>query len=68
MIDNRLGYNSGSASPKFEAIAARPEDELFNEQCKLTSGAIEDLGEKATPISERQEGRSPRANDSRLRA
>jgi acetate kinase len=45
---NVLVLNAGSSSLKFEVIAARTEDEALNEQCKLVSGAVENIGEEPT--------------------
>jgi acetate kinase len=45
---NVLVLNTGSASLKFELIAARPEDEALYQQRKLISGSVEGIGTKAT--------------------
>jgi len=45
---NVLVLNAGSASLKFEVIAARADRDALNEQRKLVSGAVEDIGEEAT--------------------
>ncbi|HEX8844706.1 MAG TPA: acetate/propionate family kinase [Pyrinomonadaceae bacterium] len=45
---NVLVLNAGSASLKFEVIAAHPEDDALNEQRQLVSGVVEDIGEEAT--------------------
>src|SRR5687768_13912715 len=45
---NVLVLNAGSNSLKFEVIAARIKDDPLNEQRKLVSGAIENIGEEST--------------------
>jgi acetate kinase len=45
---NVLVLNAGSNSLKFEVIAARIKDDALNQQRKLVSGAIENIGEEPT--------------------
>src|SRR2546426_3149042 len=45
---NVLVLNAGSASLKFEVIAAHPENAPPDQNRKLVSGAIEGIGEEAT--------------------
>ncbi len=45
---NVLVLNAGSGSLKFEVIAAVANDDALNDQQKLVSGVIENIGEAAT--------------------